>query len=81
MSKSFSTIEYINGAMEAGFTRQQAEFQANFTETLVNNELVTKSFLSQELRKLEDKLTIRLGAMMFACSGLVITVLGFILKN
>jgi hypothetical protein len=79
-TKTFNAIEYINGALQAGFTRDQAEFQAN---SIMNttNELVTKDFfrevLANEFKLFEQKMTIKLGLMMLGMVG----VLTFLLKH
>jgi len=76
MTKSFNTVEYINEAIEAGFSRKQAEFQATVMDRLITDELATKSFLHSELEKFEYRLLVKLGSLMLA--GL--TVLGFVMK-
>lgn len=75
-SSVFNAITYANKLKEAGMATRIADIEAEQMSDLINNDLVTKSFLASELNKLELKLTIKLGAIMVAGMG----VLGFVLK-
>lgn len=75
-SSVFNAITYANKLKEAGMATRIADIEAEQMSDLINNDLVTKTFLASELSKLELKLTIKLGAIMVAGMG----VLGFVLK-
>jgi hypothetical protein len=91
MSATFDTLEYTKGAEAVGFKRDQAEYQAGQMAKLIDNQLVTKSLLVNEVNSikkhitsveqtiiiLEQKLIIKLGSIMIAGIG----ILGFILKH
>lgn len=77
MKVPFDTLNYTKGAIAVGMDRAQAEYQAEQMAQLINDELVTKSFLETILKDLENRLTIKLGTIMLAG----ITILGFILKH
>lgn len=81
ITTNFNPIENMNGAIKAGFTREQAEYQANELSKVINNELVTKSFLSDELEKFQLRILLKVGTMMFFQTGLIISVLSFIFKH
>jgi hypothetical protein len=59
----FDTLEYAKKLKAAGFTEQQAEALAGMFE----NQIATK----RDLRELEYRLLIRLGAMMAVAIGLI----------
>jgi hypothetical protein len=77
MSQIFDTLEYTKGAEAVGIKREHAEYQAQQLGKLVDNELVTKSYLHTELKDLENRMLIKLGGIMVVG----ITLLGFILKH
>jgi len=58
----FNTLEYAKRLESAGFTRQQAEAQANIITEVVDEKMATKS----DLRELEYRLTIRFCTMLAA---------------
>lgn len=71
-----NTLHYVKILETVGFSRAQAEVQAQMIVDMVEGELVTKKELQAELKDLEYRLTIRLGAMMatfIALSTAVIT--------
>lgn len=74
--ETFDAIKYVNEAIEVGFTRKQAEFQA---KSIMNGktDLITKEYLSNEFKLFEQKMTIKLGLMMIGMVGL----LTFLLKH
>ncbi len=72
-STTFDTLGYARRLEEAGFTRQQAEVQANALREVIDERLVTKDYLDARLRELEYKLVIRLGTMMAASVAIVAT--------
>lgn len=84
MSQIFDTLEYTNGAEAVGIKREHAEYQAKQLSKIANhieNDLVTKSYLSKELLMMEQRLVIKMGMMMFVIGGLIISILTFIIKN
>jgi hypothetical protein len=67
MSIAFDTLAYSRKLKQAGFTEQQAEAQAEALAAIVGEKLATK----HDLRELEYRLTVRLGAMMAVAIGAV----------
>jgi len=72
---TFDTLKYANRLKKAGFTPEQAEEQAGaLSEVLEVNlkELATKAdiaMLRQEMIQLEQRMTIKLGMMIFGAVG------------
>ena len=64
---AFDTLAYAKKLIEAGFTQEQAEVQAEALAEIIDERLATK----QDLRELEMRLIIRLGAMMAASMAIV----------
>jgi len=64
---TFDTLGYSKKLQELGFTREQAEGLAELHKELVTEGLATK----QDLKDLEYRLTIRLGAMMAVAIAVV----------
>jgi hypothetical protein len=67
MPVAFDTLAYARRLRGAGFTDQQAELQAEALAAVVSETLATK----QDLRELEYRLTLRLGAMITVAVGSV----------
>ena len=67
MAVAFDTLAYARRLRQAGFSEQQAEVQAEALAAVVAETLATK----QDLRELEYRLTLRLGAMMTVAVGAV----------
>ncbi|MDX2001589.1 MAG: hypothetical protein SFW35_04110 [Chitinophagales bacterium] len=63
----FDTLEYAKKLKAAGFTEAQAEVQAEALAELFEHQIATK----RDLRELEYRLLIRLGAMLSVAIGLV----------
>ena len=63
----FNSLNYAKRLEQAGFTREQAEAQANIMTEIVNEKIATK----QDLRELEYRLTIRFGSMLAAAVALL----------
>lgn len=63
----FNSLEYAKRLEAVGFTREQAETQANIMCEIVDDKMATK----HDLRELELRLTIRFGGML----ALAVTVL------
>lgn len=81
VASTYNPISYVKGAEQVGFTREQAEYQANEFTKLINNDLVTKSFLASELERFELKVIIKVGGMMVIQSGLLLSIIGFMIKH
>lgn len=56
----FNTLKYAKHLEDAGFTRQQAEAQANIISEVMDEKMATK----QDLRELEYRLTIHFGGLL-----------------
>ncbi len=65
----FDTLAYANKLMGAGFTKAQAEIQAEAIAALINDNLATK----RDLQELESRLLLKLGGMMAASIAVVAT--------
>jgi hypothetical protein len=67
-SAAFDTLQFAKKAEQAGFTKQQAEFQAEALAEIFNEKMATKGDLKKEIRDSEEriiaKLTIRFGYML-----------------
>lgn len=63
----FNSLNYAKRLEQAGFTREQAEAQANIMTEIVDEKIATK----QDLRELEYRLTIRFGSMLAASVALL----------
>lgn len=63
----FDTLAYANKLMQAGFTKAQAEIQAETLAELINDNLATK----RGLQELENRLILKLGAMMAASIAII----------
>ena len=59
----FDTLSYSKKLKEAGVPEKQAEVQAEALAEIVNDRIVTKEFLTQQLKELEYRLIIKLGAI------------------
>jgi len=66
----FDTHAYVKRLVTAGVSEQQAEIQAETLSELIDNNLATK----RDLKELEMRLTIRLGAIMAGGIVLVATI-------
>ncbi len=68
-SIAFDTLAYAKRLKAAGFNEQQAEALAEAQAELIDERLATK----QDLRELEYRLIIRLGAMLVVAISIVAT--------
>ena len=72
-SLAFDTLAYAKKLKEAGLTEAQAEIHAEALAEIVDERLATKQDildLKRDMKEMEMRLTIRLGAMLTA--GIVI---------
>lgn len=74
---AFDTLKYSKRLQELGFSREQAEGFAEIQQEIMDERLATKADLRSlknemqvEMREMEYRLTIRLGAMLAAGIGL-----------
>ena len=81
LASTFNAITYANKLKGAGMAATIADVQAEEMGNLINSELVTKSFLSKELRELELKILVKVGGMMFVQTSLILSVVGFMVKH
>lgn len=70
----FDSLNYAKRLEQAGFTRQQAEVQANIMTEIVDEKIATK----QDLRVLEYRITIRLGGMLAAAVAVLAALITFV---
>jgi hypothetical protein len=74
----FDTHKAFTAFKEAGFTDTQA--QALIDQSRESSDaLVTKGDLDVRLRELEQRMTIRLGAMLFVVAGLQVVIISILL--
>lgn len=66
---AFDTLAYAKKLKSAGFNEQQAEALAEAQAELIDERLATK----QDLKELEYRLVIRLGAMLVVAISIVAT--------
>lgn len=77
---TFDTLSYFEKLKAAGFTEEQAKAQANALREVIEERLATKGDLVQmelrltnEIQKLELRMTLKLGAMLAASVAIVAT--------
>lgn len=83
MAVVFDSLDYTKGAEAVGIKREHAEYQAKQMMKLIDTSLATKSDINdirKDMIQLEQRLLIKVGGMMVVCSGIIIAMLGFILK-
>lgn len=66
-TKTFDTLNYTNRMMKFGFTREQAEGQAELMAETINIQLATKN----DLNILWLKMTITFGGMLVVAIGIL----------
>lgn len=62
----FNSLNYAKRLEQAGFTREQAEVQANIMTEIVDEKIATKQDLRELELRLKYDLTLRMGAMITA---------------
>ncbi len=67
----FDTHAFVKQLTEAGMPERQAEVLARSQVTLIDEKLVTKQDLKQDLREMELRLKLHLGSMMVVAIGVV----------
>jgi hypothetical protein len=78
---TFDTLGYTKGAEKIGIKREHAEYQAEQMAKIVNEQMVNKSYLATQLKELEMKIILKVGAMMFVQTGLIVTIIGLLLRK
>lgn len=85
---TFNAITYANKLKEAGMATKVADVQAEEMSNIMESTLATKRDLSalelsvnSMIRELELRMIVKLGTMMVVQSGLILTVIGFLLKH
>ena len=73
----FDTHEAVKALTNAGFSEAQAETVVSTVRDAIGSDLATKSELKAELRELELRLTIRIGAAAIATIGVIIAAMAF----
>ena len=84
MSKAivFDTLSYANKLLAVGFTKQQAEVQAEAMAELINENLASKRDLEEakteltfEIKQAENRVIIKVGAMIAASIAITATLI------
>ena len=68
---TFDTLGYFEKLKAVGVPEEQAKVQANAIRDVIEDRLVTKAELANQLKELEYRLTLRLGGMMAASIAVV----------
>lgn len=82
----FDTLDFSKRAQEAGFTKEQADFQAREAANAIEGKIASKddvlsvkqdltlykSELAQDLKLMEQRIIIRLGAMIVGGVGILL---------
>ena len=79
MYTTFDSLEYVKGAEKVGIKREHAEYEAQQLVKLVSNDnKELNKALRKELKEMENRLIIRLGGLIVVCSGVIMSLIGFI---
>lgn len=76
---TFDTLKFANRLTKSGFTREQAEAQAEALREIIDEQVATKEDikgLKTEIAGLFDKLLVRVGGMI----GIGVTILAILIK-
>ena len=74
----FNSLNYAKRLEDAGFTRQQAEPQANILSEIVDEKIATKQDLREMELRLKYDLTLRMGAMFAVGIAFLATLLAYL---
>ena len=80
-SSIFDSLSYARKMEAAGFTRQQAEAQADAPRVIVNERLVTRDIFEMRIRELEYSLIIKLGSMIVGAVAVIAALLTIMKYN
>jgi hypothetical protein len=89
VSSPFDTLKFAKRAEKVGFTKEQAEFQAEEIAKVIDDHIATKndfreirkevksvfSILEAKLETLENRLIIKVGSMLVIAIGVLTTIL------
>ncbi len=78
---TFNAVTYANKLKDAGMATKLADVQAEEMGNIIDSQLVTQSFLQLTLKAMEDRIILKVGAMMVIQSGLILTVIGLLSKH
>ncbi len=73
----FDTLRYSKTLEAAGISREQAEAHIRIIAEIVEGDLATK----QDLKELEYRLIIKLGALVTAVVGIAVAILAFAIES
>lgn len=74
----FNSLNYAKRLEDAGFTRQQAEVQANILSEIVDEKIATKQDLRELELRLKYDLTLRMGTMFAVCIAFLAALLTYL---
>lgn len=77
---TFDTLAYARKLESAGFSREQAEAQADALREIIDEKIATKQDLRELELRLKYDLTLRLGGIVVACTAILLAGLPLILK-
>ncbi|MBO4335165.1 MAG: hypothetical protein J5846_04945 [Desulfovibrio sp.] len=80
-SSIFDSLSYARKMEAAGFTRQQAEAQADALREIVNERLATRDIFEMRIRELEYSLIIKLGSMIVGAVAVIAALLTIMKYN
>ena len=80
-SSIFDSLIYARKMEAAGFTRQQAEAQADALREIVNERLATRDIFEMRIRELEYSLIIKLGSMIVGAVAVIAALLTIMKYN
>lgn len=74
----FNSLNYAKRLEQAGFTREQAEAQANIMTEIVDEKMATKRDLREMELRLKYELTLRMGIMISAGVAFLAALITFV---
>ena len=78
----FDTLKSVEELQEAGIPENQAKAQVRVFQRIIESDLATKrdiKDLQQEMREMEYRLTIKLGVMVVASTGVILGIMQYLL--
>lgn len=81
MNIIFDTLQYTKGAELVGIKREHAEYHANQLAKLIDEQLLTKSYLVSELKSSENNIIKWFIGVSFTQIGLILGIISFIIKH
>ena len=80
----FDALRSVEELQESGIPENQAKAQVRVFQRIIESDLATKrdiKDLQQEMRELEYRLTIKLGVMVVAATGVIIGTIQYLLLS